>query len=102
MFKFVAIKSIAAVAASAVAAGLFVALTSGVAPVAQAEPWRQLTGQQHAAVIDPTVVVLTGAGCSSHAWPNYDQSCLFDLRKMDGFDLRKMDGAGAVRVIALH
>ena len=39
---------------------------SGVAPVAQVEPWRQLAVQQHTAVIDPTVVVQTGAGCSSH------------------------------------
>ena len=93
MFKFfTTTQSFAAVTVSAVAAGLVVFLTSGV-PVAKAAPQLQLAAQPPQA--DPAPAVTTASGCSSQAWPNYDQGCLFDLRGSG-------DEPRIIRVIALQ
>jgi hypothetical protein len=82
MFKSVIAKSITAVTAAALAAGLLVGLTS-VAPEAEAK----------VPVAVELPALLKGAACSSRGWPHYDQGCQFDLRGSE---------ARTVRVIALR
>jgi hypothetical protein len=82
MFKSVIAKSLTAVTAAALAAGLLVVLTS-VAPEAKAE----------APVTAELPALLKGAACSPRGWPHYEQGCQFDLR---GPEVR------SVRVIAIR
>ena len=94
MFKSIAARSITAVAAAALVAGVAVFLTSG-APDARAEP--QVAGAVHQshAKSDRLPVRVTGPACSLRGWPHYEQSCQFDLR-------RPADDAPKVRIIALR
>ena len=94
MFKSVTAKSITAVAAAALIAGLAVFLTS-TAPEAKAEPQVQGALHQPQAKGDRLPALVKGAACSSHGWPHYEQSCKFDLR-------RPTNEARTVRVIALR
>jgi len=87
-------KSITAVTAAAVIAGLAVFLTATV-PEAKAEP--QVTGAhpQPLAKGDRLPLVVKGAACSTRGWPHYEQSCQFDLR-------RPINEMPTARVIALR
>jgi len=70
--------SIAAVAVAAAVAGLVVVLTSA-APGASAAP--AIDGIQQVQAEGATLSTRTsGSACSSLSWPNYEQSCQFDLR----------------------
>ena len=94
MLKSIAGQSITAVAAAALVAGLAVFLTS-VAPEAKAEAPAKSSPHQAHAKGDRLPLPVTGARCSSQSWPNYDQSCQFDLRK-------RVTDTNPVRVIALR
>ncbi len=94
MFKSITAQSITAIAAAAAVAGLAVFLTS-VAPEAKAEPRVKVAVHQHHAKGNRLVVVARGTACSLRGWPNYEQSCQFDLR-------RPANEARTVRIIALR
>jgi len=64
--------SIAKIAAAAVIAGLIVFVTSGTPKANDANV---------SAKADRSIVAAKGAACSAHAWPNFEPSCQFDLRK---------------------
>src|SRR5687767_7070259 len=89
----------AVVAASALVAGAAVFLTSAM-PEAKADSAMQtkvasaISGA-HPAFGAQMPARAIGAACSSQSWPNYDQSCKFDLRRSAG-------EARPVRVIALR
>lgn len=87
MFKSITAKSITAIAIFALGTGLAIFLTS-LAPEAKAQ------SETNAALPLPPAKRdrLTGAACSALGWPNYEQSCLFDLN-------RTADQTRAVRVI---
>jgi hypothetical protein len=73
MFKAIRPKSLTAVTAAVLVAG-FVAWVSSTVPEAQARDYVS-------ASLTKTDPVMTGAACSSHAWPNYDAACQFDHRR---------------------
>lgn len=83
MFKSITANAIAAVTTAALAATLTIFLTPGVVPEAKAHS--QVTVMLPApapapAVADGLSAIAKGNACSSRGWPNYEQSCLFDLR----------------------
>lgn len=79
MFKSITANAITAVTTAALAATLTIFLTPGVVPEAKAQS--QVTVMLPApAVADRLPVISKGNACSSRGWPNYEQSCLFDLR----------------------
>jgi hypothetical protein len=80
--------AISAAAATAIA-GLMVLLTSA-APDASAAP--AIAVQQAQVKGDRHPNRISGSACSSFGWPNYEQSCQFDLR----------GPARTVRIIALR
>src|SRR5687768_10325662 len=81
MVKFVTAKlSISAVAAAALVAGLMAFSTSG-APEANAGSLIEGAVHQSHTKGDRLPRRVTGAPCSAHSWPNYDQACRFDLRQ---------------------
>ena len=94
MTKSTTMQTIITVAAAAAVAGVAVFMMPGapqaqtVAQVAQALP------SSHAKA-DRLPLLVPGAACSLHSWPNYDQSCQFDLRRSAG-DVR------SVRVVGLE
>ncbi len=94
MFKSVIAKSITAIAAATVVAGLVVFLTS-IAPEAKADPQVTSALGSPQAKSDRLPVVLKGAACSLRGWPHYEQSCQFDRREL-------ADETRTVRVIALR
>ena len=94
MFKSVAAKSITALAAAALVAGVAAFLTSVVLE-AKAESQVQGVIHQPAAKGDRLPVLVKGAACAPRSWPHYEQSCHFDLR-------RPANVARTVRVIALR
>jgi hypothetical protein len=94
MFKSAAARMITAVVAAAFVAGLAIFLTA-VVPDAKAESAVQSAGHETGAKADRHPTVVKGAACSLQSWPNYEQSCEFDLR-------RPIGGARTVRVIALR
>ncbi len=94
MFNFITTKSMAAVAAAAIVAGLAVGLTS-IGPEAKAEPHIKGALHQPHAKADRVPARLHGAACSSRGWPHYEQSCQFDPR-------RPANETRTVRVIALR
>jgi hypothetical protein len=94
MFKSVVTKSITAVTAAGLVAGLLVFLTS-VAPEAKAESQPTTALDQLVAKDDRVATPLMGAACSSRSWPHYDQGCQFDRRAA-------AQPARTVRVIALR
>ncbi len=88
MFKSITARSMTAIAAAAVVAGLAVFLTS-VAPEAKAESLvKDARHQPHAQSNRPPVPV-KGAACSQQGWPHHEQSCLFDKRR-SAEDVRKV------------
>jgi hypothetical protein len=92
MLKRITTNALGAVALAAVLAGLTVVLTT-VAPQASAEP--QITAAGPAAKANRLGARITGAACSSAAWPNYDRNCQFDRRQA-------ADNVPTVRIIALR
>jgi hypothetical protein len=77
MFKSMTSQSIAAVVAAGLVAS-FIALVMSGAPVAKAEP---LIGGEPQGVVKAVVETATERSCSLQSWPNYEQSCQFDLRE---------------------
>jgi hypothetical protein len=94
MLKSDTAKSIAAIAVAAVVAGVATLLTAGV-PDAKAEPQVEAALLQPHAKNDALPALGKGAVCSSHGWPHYEQSCLFDRRGA-------ANEASAVRIIAVR
>lgn len=94
MIAFITAKSVTAVAAAALLAGLAIFFVS-LAPEARAEA--QVAGSLHQSYAEgghlPALVM--GAECSSHEWPQYEQGCEFDLR-------RPAHDARTVRIIVLR
>jgi len=90
MIKFTTAKTVAAVAAAALFAGLGVMFAS-IVPEARAET--QVEGLLSKG--DRLPALETGAACSLQGWPYYEQSCQFDLR-------RPAHEARTVRIIALR
>ena len=94
MTKSTAVQTIIAATAAAAVAGVAVFMMPGapqaqtVAQVAQVLPASHSKG-------DRLPLLVPGAACSLHSWPNYDQSCQFDLRRAAG-DIR------SVRVVGLE
>lgn len=89
-------KSITAVTAAVIVAGLAAFCMSAV-PEAKAESQieRSVPQQSHAKS-DRLPLLATGAACSSQSWPNYDRNCQFDLRRPAN------DAPAARRIIALR
>ncbi len=86
-------KTIVRIGAAALVAGLIVFVTSG-APKANA-PDVERAPPQSIAKANRLAVAVRGAACSQRAWPNFEQSCQYDLRQ-------PASEARAVRVIALR
>jgi len=80
MFKFITAKSITAIAASVLVAGLATFLAS-VVPEAKAESQVKVALHQLHAKGNHLSALVKGAACSSHSWPNYEKNCQFDLRE---------------------
>jgi hypothetical protein len=95
MFKILSTQSISAVAAAALI-GCFAALLVPVAPPATAQTQSSATvlDRVHAKA-DRLPRLVTGRGCSSASWPNYDQACQFDLR-------RSADDVRVVRIVSME
>ena len=91
MTKSTTVQTIIAVAAAAAVAGVVVFMMPG-AP--QAQTVAQVLPASHSKG-DRLPLLVPGAACSLHSWPNYDQSCQFDLRRSAG-DVR------TVRVVGLE
>jgi hypothetical protein len=78
MLKFITIKSVTVAAAAIVAVGM--ATFFILAPPAKAQPQVLSADVEHAlAKGDRLRPLVKGAACSARSWPNYDQSCQFDL-----------------------
>ena len=80
-------------AAAAVIAGLVVFATSATPKANVPDADRALP--QAFAKTDRLAVSVRGTVCSQRGWPNFEQSCQFDLR-------RPANAARTVRVIALR
>ena len=80
MFQSVTVKSIAAVAAAALVAGVVAFLTSAVPP-AMAGPQVEGAIHQPQGKGDRSPLLVTGSACSLQSWPNYDLNCQFDTRR---------------------
>jgi hypothetical protein len=92
MLKSLGAKLVAVGGAAALVAGL-TAILVATAPSAKAAPQTQDGVQSHTKG-DRLAMRPTGAACSSHGWPHYEQSCQFDLS-------RSADAARTVRVLDL-
>lgn len=96
------LKSLIAIAAAALVAGLVVFLTA-VAPEAeagtqsatqaaiQAANLAEAASRQPRAKGDRLAVFVKGAACSPRGWPHYEQTCLFDLRRSEVRKVRIID-----------
>jgi hypothetical protein len=95
MLKLITTKSITvATAATIAAAGMAIFMT--VAPQAKAPPQATSAVVEHVpAKGDRLRPLVEGAACSGRSWPNYDQTCQFDLRK-------SADHVRPVRVLGLE
>jgi hypothetical protein len=94
MFNSIIVRSITAIVAAALAAGLVVFLTS-VVPEASAESQVMDAVHQPHGKADRLPGFVKGTARSSRGWPHYERSCQFDLR-------RPANEAPSVRVIALR
>ena len=81
MFQSVTVKSIAAVAAAALVAGVVAFLTSAVPPAMAGPQGEGAVVHQPQAKGDRGSLLVTGSACSSQSWPNYDLNCQFDTRR---------------------
>jgi hypothetical protein len=91
MIEFTA-KSVVSIAAAVLLLGLPF-LFASVAPEARAATQVEGSLHQPDAKGDRLPAPVVGAACSSQGWPNYEQSCQFDLR-------RPAHAARTVRIIA--
>ncbi len=80
MLRSFTAKLIVAIAAT-VLAGSLAAFLSSVVPDAHAESQPEGTLHQPHARGGQLPALVNGAACSSRAWPYYEQSCQFDLRR---------------------
>jgi hypothetical protein len=81
VLRLITTQSVAA--AATIAAGM--AIFMSVAPQAKALP--QVTSALVEHVLfkgDRLRPLMKGAACSARSWPNYDQTCQFDLRTSSG------------------
>ena len=82
MLKLITTKSVTGAAAATIAtiaAGMAIFMT--VAPQAKAPPQVTSAAVEHVlAKGDRLRPLVKGAACSARSWPNYDQTCQFDLR----------------------
>jgi hypothetical protein len=79
MLKFITMKAVTVAAAAIIAVGM--AIFFILAPPAKAQPQVVRAHVEHAlAKGDRLRPLVKGAACSARSWPNYDQSCQFDLR----------------------
>ena len=88
------VASVSAVMTATFLGGLAVFLISGV-PDARAKPVTKVAVEQTQGKGDRLPVLQKGSACSSRAWPNYEPSCQFDLR-------RPWADMPTVRIIALR
>jgi hypothetical protein len=88
MFKPIISMAIAAAIAGLIVLATFAAPKANAADVKRALPQAFAKG-------DRLPAAMKGAACSQHGWPNYEQSCQFDLR-------RPANEARTVRLIALR
>ncbi len=80
MLRLITTKSLTAATAATIAAGIAIFMT--VAPQAKAPPQVTSAVAEHAlAKGDRLRPLVKGAACLGRSWPNYDQTCQFDLRK---------------------
>ena len=79
MLKLITTQSVTVAAAATIAAGM--AIFMSVAPEAKASPQVTSAVVEHVlAKGDRLRPLVKGAACSARNWPNYDQTCQFDLR----------------------
>ena len=94
-------KPIVKMAIAATITGLFVFATSAAPKASASVDTRALP--QPSAIGDRLSLRMTGAACSRHAWPNFEQRCQFDFRNPESFDFRNPESkARTVRGIALR
>jgi hypothetical protein len=80
MLKFITMKSVTVAAAATIAAGI-TAFFITLAPTAKAQPTVITAVAEHVlAKGDRLRPLVKGATCSARSWPNYEQTCQFDLR----------------------
>ena len=77
MLKFIDTKLVTAAAAAIIAVGM--AIFFILAPPAKAQPQVSADAEHALAKGDRLRALVKGAVCSARSWPNYDQSCQFDL-----------------------
>jgi len=94
MTKSTTMQRIVAIATAAAVAGVAVVMMPGAPQALTMTRVEGATAPSHRKA-DRLPLLVTGAACSSHSWPNYDQSCQFDLRRPAG-EVR------TVRVVALQ
>jgi hypothetical protein len=97
MTKSATVHMIIAITAAAAVAAAAVVMMPGAPQAEQVQARTQVEQalpQPHPKG-DRLPLLVTGAACSSHSWPNYEQSCQFDLRRSAG-DVR------SVRVVGLE
>ena len=78
MLKFIDTKLVTAAAAAIIAVGM--AIFFILAPPAKAQPQVSADAEHALAKGDRLRALVKGAVCSARSWPNYDQTCQFDLR----------------------
>lgn len=79
MLKLITTKSVTVATAATIAAGMAIFMT--VAPEAKAAPQVTSAVVEHVlAKGDRLRPLVKGAACSARSWPNYEQTCQFDLR----------------------
>ena len=80
MLKLITTKSVTVATAATIAAGI-AAIFMTVAPQAKAPPQATIAVVEHVlAKGDRLRPLVKGAACSARSWPNYEQTCQFDLR----------------------
>jgi hypothetical protein len=93
MSKLISTQSVTAAVLAALVGTLAAVLTPAVP---EAAPQARDAGQRsHLDKGDRLPMLVRGRACSSNAWPNYDRSCQFDLR-------RSADDVRAVRIVNLQ
>lgn len=93
MARIITAQSISAVTAAALV-GTIVAFLTPIASDAKADIQAGAAVLGSAAKGDRLPARLTGAPCASQAWPNYELTCQFDLR-------RSADDVRQVRIVNL-
>ena len=79
MLKLITTKSVMVATAATNAAGIAIIMT--VAPQAKAPPQVTSVVVEHVlAKGDRLRPLVKGAACSTRSWPNYEQTCQFDMR----------------------